>query len=317
LSCIRSQGTGGCNFPDGTTQFKGANLQYAYLENVGLVEADLENTDFGHAFLIGADLNFANLMGANLASAQLGVAPGSGVKAATLSNAFMINVDLTSADLRSVDFHGAHIYGAATDALFVGAQLDSADFTDAILSGAVFSGSLTSAVFDGAQLVNATFNGATLTNAKFTNAYLQGADFSTAETVTGMNLSNAAVSTNLTSTKCTLIPPGAWTYTEQDGVPYTYSYGETKLKSDGTVTCPDNHIGNCTSGDSLCPIEMGPFPPVPACAPSPEFCWENCYNPPCFDDVPDQNGICPFGPSNCPPTPTRTPAPTKTPAQGS
>ena len=212
----------------------------------------------------------------------------------------MINVDLTDADLRSVDLTAAHVYGAATDALFVRTLLDSADFTNAILAGAVFTdASLPAAVFNGAQLVNANFDGATLSNAKFDSAYLQGADFSSAKAVNGMILSNAAVSTMLTSKKCTLIPPGSWMYMDQDGIPYTYAFGETQLKTDATVTCPDGAGGPCTTGDSLCPIMMGPFPPIPPCVPAAQYCYENCLIPPCFKDVPDpMTHQCP-SPSNC------------------
>src|SRR5215471_5418584 len=170
------------------------------------------------ANLVGAKLNFANLKGAKLNGAHLGVDPGM-TGAAVLNNAYMIDVDLTDADLAG------------------------AVFTDASLPGATFNG---------AQLVNASFDGATLTNAKFDGAYLQGADFSTAKTVTGMILSNADVSTTLTSTKCMLIPPGSWMYTDQDGIPYTYAFGATQLQTDPSVTCPNGLAGPCTSADSLC-----------------------------------------------------------------
>jgi len=169
--------------------------------------------------------------------------------------------------------------------------------TDAILTAAIFTNaSMTAAVFNGAQLVNASFEGATLTNAKFDDAYLQGADFSTAASVTGISLSNAAVSTELTSTQCDLIPPGTWTYMEQDGTPYTYSFGATNLLTNSTVVCPDNVRGPCDSGDSLCPVMSGPFPPIPTCVPVEQYCFENCLDPPCFLDVPDPT--CPLV-SNC------------------
>jgi uncharacterized protein YjbI with pentapeptide repeats len=241
LSCVVSgqTETGGCHFPIGSTQFAGANMQYATLASSGLTEVSLEGALLNEANLIGARLSFASLKGAKLVGAHLGVPPGM-QGAAVLSNAYMINVDLTDADLRSVDLTAAHVYGAATDALFVRTLLDAADFTNAILDGAVFTdASLPAAAFNGAQLVNANFDGATLSNAHFDGAYLQGADFSSAKTVDGMVLANAAVSTMLTSTKCTLIPPGSWMYMDQDGVPYTYAFGETQLKTDPTVTCPD------------------------------------------------------------------------------
>ena len=301
LSCIVSgqTETGGCQFPQGSTQFAGANMQYATLTSSGLTEVSLEGALLNEANMIGAKLSFASLKGAKLVGAHLGVPPGQ-QGAAVLSNAYMINVDLTDADLRSVDLTAAHVYGAATDALFVRTLLDAADFSNAILDGAVFTdASLPAAVFNGAQLVNANFDGATLSNAHFDGAYLQGADFSSAKTVDGMVLANAAVSTMLTSTKCKLIPPGSWMYMDQDGVPYTYAFGDTQLKSDATVTCPDGAGGPCTTGDSLCPIMMGPFPPIPPCVPVEQYCYENCLNPPCFKDVPNPNThLCP-SPSNC------------------
>ncbi len=299
LSCDSVAQTGGCAFATGTDEFKGADMRYAELDNVALSQADLEGVDFSNASLVGADLSFASLKGADLNGATLGAAPGSGT-AASLRGAFMINVDLTDADLRSVDFTDAHLYGATSDALFVRAKLDSADFSNATMADAVFTdASMTDADFNGAQLVNASFEGSTLTNAKFDDAYLQGADFSTAASVTGMSLSNAAVSTNLTSANCMLEPPGTWTYMDQDGTPYTYSYGETLLLTDTSVICPDNVRGPCNNGDSLCPIMDGPFPPVPVCVPVEQYCYENCEDPPCFLDVPDPNtGLCPLV-SNC------------------
>ena len=301
LSCVTNGDTktGGCSFPAQTTQFMGASMQYAQLLEVGLTEANLEKTVLDDANLVGAKLNFANLKGASLVGAHLGVDPGmSG--AATMSGAYAINADLTDADMRSVDFTGAHLYGAAKDALFVRTLLDAADFTNAILDGAVFTNAnLPAAVFNGAQLVNASFDGATLSNAKFDSAYLQGADFSTAKAVQGMVLSNAAVSTTLTSANCTLIAPGSWMYMDQDGVPYTYAFDATMLKTDATVTCPDGLAGPCNTGDSLCPLMSGPFPPIPPCVPSEQYCYENCLKPPCFKDVPDpQTHLCPAT-SNC------------------
>jgi len=243
LSCDANAGTGGCNFTGGTTSFTGADMQYAQLLDAGLSMVDLEGANLSNASLVGADLSFASLKGANLTGATLGSAQADGT-AATLRGAFMINVDLTDTDLRSVDFTDAHLYGAQSDALFVRAKLDSANFTDAILTAAIFTNaSMTAAVFNGAQLVNASFEGATLTNAKFDDAYLQGADFSTAASVTGISLSNAAVSTELTSTQCDLIPPGTWTYMEQDGTPYTYSFGATNLLTNSTVVCAGNVLG--------------------------------------------------------------------------
>jgi hypothetical protein len=76
------------------------------------------------------------------------------------------------------------------------------------------------------------------------------------------------------------------TYTEQDGTPYTFSFGETVLKTDDSVICPDSSNGPCLTADSLCPVDMGPNPPIPMCTPVPEYCHLNCLDPPEFDKTP-------------------------------
>ncbi len=257
----------GLAFPAGTTQLKGADLSFATLDRVQLFEADLDGVVLHDARLIGANLNFANLRRARLVSAQLGVAPGSGGQATKLRGVFMIDADLTDADLRSADLTGAHLYGDTARSLFVRTQLDSAVLEGAIVSGAVFSGSLSNAVFNNAQAVNTVFNGANLTNAKFNSAYLQGADFSAATSVTGLSLSNAAVST----------APGVWQYMERDGTPFVVQYGATQLGAvavDATVICPNGDSGGCV-GAKLTPVANGPFPPQPPCVPTAPR-YDNC-----------------------------------------
>jgi uncharacterized protein YjbI with pentapeptide repeats len=261
----------------------GVDLTSANLANALLSDADLSDAALDGARLVGANLNFANLNGASLVGTLLGADPSSGTATASMRGALMINADLTDADLRGVDLTAAHAYGAESNALFVRARLDSADCAEAILAGAVFTNaSMSSASFNKAHLANAVFAGANLTNAVFDDAYLQGADFSSALATTGMRLSNAAVSTTLTTPNCTLIAPGAWSYVEQDGTPYTYAFGATRLKTDHTVICPDNGFGPCDSAESLCPVGDGPFPPVPPCTPVMQYCWENCFDPPNF-----------------------------------
>ncbi|MBX3025837.1 pentapeptide repeat-containing protein [bacterium] len=279
LACLPS-GTGGCQFPQRTTQFKGVDLSYANLNGAGLEEADLSGTILDNAELIGARLNLASLKNASLRGLVAGVQPGSSGQVTQLGGAYMVNADLTDADLRSADLSGAHLYGSAQ---LVRTQLDAADLSNAICAGAAFSGSLTDTVFDNAVLVNATFNGADLTNAKLDTAYLQGADFSSASSVLGATLRNAAVAT----------APGTWTFTEQNGQPFSFEYGATALgafTTDATVICPDNANGPCDTAASLVPVENGPFPPQPPCVPSYEFCYENCLDPPVFDVKPPQCG---------------------------
>ncbi len=279
-----SDGTSGVNladqhFPRRYSGLKGADLTGANLTRVELLEADLEGAVLNNAQMVGANLNFANLRRAKLRGATLGVEPGRERSAASLRGALMTDIDLTDADLRSVNLTAAHLYGDVQQTLLIRTRLDSANFSNAVCSGARFSGSLSNAVFVGAQLVNTIFNGATLTNTKFDDAYLQGADFSAASGVTGASLSNAAVSA----------VAGTWSFTEQDGTPFTIRYEATKLgplANDSTVRCPNGGFGPCCpSGDlmqclteKLKPVREGPHPPVPACVPRPPR-FDNCITP--------------------------------------
>ena len=291
-----SDGTRGVNlaghkFPARYALFKGADLSGVDLSRTELFEADFEGATLNRLKAVGANLNFANLRGAKLRGAELGVQPGSEAAAASLRGAFMTDIDLTDADLRSVNLAGAHLYGDTQRTLLVRTRLDSANLSKAICSGAHFSGTLNNAVFDGAQLVNSVFNGATLTNTKLDDAYLQGADFSSALGVTGAVLNNSAISA----------APGTWSFTEQDGTPFTIRYEATKLgqlATNPTVRCPNGSLGPCCPSNDLAacltaklkPVDRGPFPPVPECVPrAPRF--DNCLTP----------------------TPTRTPRPVPTP----
>ncbi len=200
----------------------------------------------------------------------------------------MTDVDLSDADLRSVDLTEAHLYGAEGQSNLERTRLDSANLSGAVCAGARFSGTMANAVFNGAQLANATFNGATLTGgARFDNAYLQGAAFSNAISVSGVSLSNAAISAQ----------PGTWPFMEQDGTPFIFQFGATKLGALATssmVTCPNGESGPCCPGADLqgClgaklkPVRNGPNPPVPPCVPSARYCYENCLNPPNFNRRP-------------------------------
>jgi uncharacterized protein YjbI with pentapeptide repeats len=269
----------GQKFPNRFTGLKGLDLTAATLNGAGLVEADLSGTTLNQARMVGVNLNFANLHGAKLRGAQLGVEPGREGAAAVLHGAFMTDVDLTDADLRSVDLTAAHIYGDASQALFLRTRLDSADLSDSICSGARFSGTLSNAVFERAQLVNTVFNGATLTGAKFLSAYLQGADFSNAIGVTGVVLTNAAVASSA----------GTWSFRERDGTPFTLRYEATKLgplATDASVVCPNAVRGPCCPNgdlvacahDTLKPKNDGPYPPIPDCVPKPPR-YDNCLTP--------------------------------------
>jgi len=265
----------------GGTMLPAAVLDNATLDDANAYIANLQGVSLANASLVGANLDYADLSEALLTGARFGVPSNSEKNAASLVGAYMPNADLSDADLRGVDLSGAHIYGDLQRSKLTGALLDGADFTGAICSGSAFTNaSLSDTSFNGAQLVNCTFSGADLTRTVFASAYLQGADFGGAASVNGAGLDNAAVAT----------AAGSWTYTDQNGLPVTYSYGPTQLgafASDATVTCPDAQDGPCTP-EKLNPVNSGPFPAVPTCVPLPP-CYDNCARP------------------QPPPTPTPTP----------
>ena len=266
---------GACAAGPGATALIGRNFDKASMAGFSFYQAELAGTSWRGAQLQGANFAYADLSNAVFVGAQLGVQPGTGstLAPANFTGAFMLGADLTSADLRSVTLAGAHIYGgnqANGGVSFVNASLDGADLSGALIPAGVFSGSLTNASFNAAMLVNATFSGANLSYARFNSAYLQGVDFSAASSMNGTSLNNASVAT----------AAGSWSFTEQDGTPYTYPYGATKLGLAATTAdafCPSSETGPCT-GTKLTPLDGGPYPPVPACTPAPPT-WTNCLPP--------------------------------------
>lgn len=266
---------GACAAGPGKSVLKGRNFDNAAMDGFNFYQAQLHGTTWRNTQLHGANMAYTDLSGAILIGAQMGVQPGSGssLTPANLTGAYMLGVDLTDADLRSVSLVGAHIYAgnqANGGVAFVRTRLDSADLSSAVIPAGVFSGSLTNATFDGTVLANATFNGADVRYAKFVNAYLHGADFSSASSMDGTSLNNSSVST----------VAGYWSFTEQDGTPYTYAYGVTQLGLAATSTgafCPNSDTGPCI-GNKLTPVKGGPYPPAPACVPkAPRY--DNCPPP--------------------------------------
>ncbi|MBF6842152.1 hypothetical protein, partial [Acinetobacter baumannii] len=107
---------------------------------------------------------------------------------------------------------------------------------------------------------------------KFPNAYLQGAAFGAAAAIQGVSLSNAAIA----------VAAGSWSFTEQDGTPFTYCFGPTGLgliatSASAGVICPSSEFGPCTAG-KLTPIDNGPFPAKPTCVAVPPT-YSNCTKP--------------------------------------
>jgi len=257
----------------------GLSMTGAQFGGASLFEVNLQGAVLDDAQMVGARLNLSNLKGASLRGVLAGVQPGTSGQVTQLGGAYMVNVDLTDADLRGADLSNAHLYGTSQ---LVRTLLDSAVLSDAICAGTTFSGSFNDTSFTGAILVNATFNGADLTDAKFDSAYLQGTSFAAASSVLSATLRNAQVSTEA----------GSWTFTEQDGTPFTFEYGATQLgafATDDSVTCPNDADGPCTPS-TLTPVDNGPFPPQPKCVPTYQFCYENCLDPPVYDVQPPQCG---------------------------
>jgi hypothetical protein len=164
-----------------------------------------------------------------------------------------------------------------------------------VLSGLSFrNAQLKSANFYGAQLVSALFNNADVSFASFENTHLEGADFTGAK-MDGTVLTNAAVAVRgsfqsytdqvlvyngslwtcqpSSSQKWCGKPYGTWSYTEQNGIPYTVTFTETLLAAASTTTCPDASRGDSAGSDScrslvaVTPVKPL-FPTVPACVPS-------------------------------------------------
>jgi len=280
----------GCDFTNANlagVDFSGATLTGSRLNRAKANSANFENSRMDQVQAPGADFTFANFAGASLNGAVLGAAADSGALPAKMMGTYMPNVVLAHADCRFVNFSGARMYGPSASAQ--GAQFTSADFGNAIVSGMDFSGSiLESATFNSAHAVNCKFIGAGLKNARFDNAYLLGANFSGA-VAPGATFTNAAVSTapcNGDTSRCSRCRVSAcsfnqldqanlccYSYSEAGGVMYAVAFGPTILPSDCTMTCPNGTLPapgacSCTTAQ-LKPITSLPYPPVPACVPTP------------------------------------------------
>lgn len=160
-------------------------------------------------------------------------------------------------------------------------------FGEAILSGLnLRNADLNNAIFQSAQLVGCPFNNANVTNANFAGAHLEGADF-TGATMASAKLTNAALSRrgdfgsytdqvlvyDGTQKIWTCQPTstqnwcgkttGSWSYTEQNGIPYTITFTETVLNADSSTVCPNASFGPCATVNQLTPLTP-PFPSLPA-----------------------------------------------------
>ncbi len=276
--------------------FVGATLTNAVIEHTifraRFTKANLQSATFVQTDLRGTDFTYANLQKAQLPNVFLGVSDEQYTQdatlAANLSFAYMPGAKLDHADLRHANLSYVHLYG--TPATVAGALMGNANFNGAILSGLIFTGAqLQNTNFLAAQLVGCPFNSADVTGAHFESAHLEGADF-TGANMASAYLTNAALSRRgdyQSYTNQVLVysngvwtckptssqtwcgkTQGTWSYTEQNGIPYTILFNETVLTAKSTTTCPDAlNTNNCTTVAELTPINP-PFPPVPDCVPS-------------------------------------------------
>ena len=107
-----------------------ARLSVADLSNANLIGADLSHADLAHAKLVGANLALTKLMHANLIGVNL--------KESFLLNAFLEEADLTQANLTHADLRDADLRDAdLTKANLTGADLRGATVTQSQLDLAI------------------------------------------------------------------------------------------------------------------------------------------------------------------------------------
>jgi uncharacterized protein YjbI with pentapeptide repeats len=119
----------------------GVNLRKAFAPDCFLVKADLRGADIKGAILFGADLRKANLTRANLTQTQLSYADlrNSNFAGAKLLGAYIDNAKLNGANLDQSDLKGAKLWftdlqnAKITEANLEGAQLRGANLTGANL----------------------------------------------------------------------------------------------------------------------------------------------------------------------------------------
>ncbi len=249
------------------TLLTGADLTHADFSGADLCHLDLAGSKkTSHVVFDSATLRAVNLAGADLSFASFQGARLDGTddtKAATLSDANLIDTDFSNAQLSAVDFSGAYLYG--DKASVAGATMRLANFTNAYLTGldlsATQQGQMEATQFDGACLANSNFKGVDVGSHKgkvcsFVGACLQGADFSDASLV-GANLTDAAVATEKGELDVTL---------QIDGKPQTLPipFKPTKLPAsvtDGTTICPNDDTGPCVGSKLNSPRAPTKWPP--------------------------------------------------------
>jgi uncharacterized protein YjbI with pentapeptide repeats len=168
-------------------------------DDARLINAQLQQQDFGNADFSKALLGDANLSGANLSDANLS---GANLDDANLSDANLHDANLTDANLALASITSVSMVSMAGPHQFLGVangglvNLTGADFTDADLLAANLSGedlagdNLTRATLENANLSGADLAGADLADANLAIADFVGADLAKAN-LAGADLTNA------------------------------------------------------------------------------------------------------------------------------
>ncbi len=265
------------------------SLRYANMTNIQFNNSELEKADMRYAKFYGANLNYTDLNGSTMCGAFLNGNTLSSDRAATLTGAYLKNVNLADSNLNGANFAFANFYSETSNgcipsdcnytrcASASGATLDNANFNNAYLNGTDFSNStvlgtiFTNAVLVGTQFKNAILNRDKDTGAStnFSGAFIQGADFSNA-TVANTNFTSAYV--DLVDVNGSLMffklngSHSAFAGWTPAGDPVctmsAYSAKTVTPSTDSTSTCPDGSSGGCDSvwQNPKVPMDKSPQP---------------------------------------------------------
>ena len=277
-----------------------SKCRYCNLANVDLNSLSLSGVDLSYAILYGANMNYSNLEGANFCQAFLNGDLQSNNTAATLTGAYLKNVNLAYANLNSADFTDANFYSTAPGscqpqncsltklcASAYGATMNSTKFINAYLNGVDMSNSdARGSVFTDAMLLGVSFSNANLdrdpitsASTSFVGAFIGGANFSNAQ-VYNASFSGAYV-IDLSVGECLIFKlDGTHTefadYWNTPGthvcVTFSYYHGFTKPYTDTSNKCPDGGNGECSDARWLDPkptMDQNTHQPAMICTYSP------------------------------------------------
>jgi uncharacterized protein YjbI with pentapeptide repeats len=166
------------------TRLNFADFSFAFLGEISLIHAELQQTSFNHAYLSDANFSYSNLQaakfqGANLNGANLSYA---NLSFANLSGAFLIDAKLIDTNFNHANLSYTNLTGAKLNsANLVETDLHHANLNLVNLRGADLSGAnLSYTHLNRANLSGVDFNGANLSNADLRGANLHLVNFANA-----------------------------------------------------------------------------------------------------------------------------------------